>query len=65
MQTHITADLYLSLTRAFASSTPAVTNFQSGPAPPASLPREKSIAGVRPQSASQPSLTEEVSYAAG
>ena len=65
MQKNISADLTLFLTRAFASPTPALTSFQSGPAPPASLPREKSIAGVRSQSASQPSPTEEVSYAAG
>ena len=58
MQTHITADLTLSLTRAFASHPPALTSFQSGPAPPTSLPREKSSAGVRPPSAPQPSLSD-------
>ena len=65
MQTYIPADLTLSLTRAFASSTPALTNFQSGQAPLASLPREKVFAGVRPQSTPQPSLSVQVSYAAG
>ena len=65
MQKHISADFTLSLTRAFASPTPALTIFQSGPPRPLPLPREKSIAGVRSQSALQPSPTEEVSYAAG